>query len=1521
MDSLLKKIDDGMENTSAPEWKLPLQDIGEETMEMLVNHNTKENGGLQQCDKTNERRITDNEALPYKKTVGFSEGVDLHEYTTVPERQEAQNDQYSQDVNTQWNRSRLKQRPQQPVPSLPPREESEEESESEEEPELTIAELKEHGLQDTGLKLSNVLDSRQNIHHLKQMVQDVDTRATQVGQESNQRKLSLALQPTRQLVLNEQSDSQSEDEGDDEGEEDEEDEDDEDDEGEGYEEYGDEEGEGVSPITDTSPSRIPLANKVDINNFNLENATRHSRVSSGSSYAGSASDLETTTISGNHKLLEYNGQIPPELKYKPPSDSNFVSTFPKFTKQPNPSSAHGFITDYESARENLNGSTSDVNSEYREASVENLNIPSGIRDISPELERVRSTDSSRHDDTLREEDHKGCNTTVEDSDQSHTFDKDEEESKDRIEYAGLHEASSSCASGEINESSPRAEHPKLTEDLNVPAASPGTSRAASSGTQISQDSDAMKESTEEDNFKRASSFKSRGPQLPPLIPTVEAGPIFNEDPFEEVFDSSGDSLDLTRSVKPSDYISIWHSQADDLKSHSPTVSANSQFSQRSVSSQSSTHSVPHNEFRFKPRIVSRSRYYNPESRIVVPSDSEDDDVIYTVDRAMDPRSRNTLISKQLKNSLRNNKRSNPLRLAALGLQAQVTVNQEENENSLFANYPTTLAPLGDNYNPRKEVISEVKQERDQATNFDELEDKLTTDLPNMPDKFELQSYEHLAALTNTPEVNHVEVPHLSQVKETSLPLTNKSGQKEKLPSYSSKYLKGSSPVIIPSRSGTTIPNTEILTPPPRSMNRKESSPTLAPAPSFYRLGVSPSGFMNAKNNSMALESFTNEFEFPPVPLTAPTTTSKTPDVSQRNQETDVILAKDPKELNLRPSLPDIGLADDLEHYFEALSVDDHSTSDSMKKMRKGNYNIWNEEFDLTKGGNRKSSIPSEVLSKLLESETGVENRDANQSRNSESSQGYIKTPMDDVLIGRGLSVNGLEAVVSNEEASERNSVLFDEFHNENLYQTPIHSPMGKVHVASPFRPVSPSKSPSHEFIKPQNKQVKEKASFVPHTPTNVELLPSKSLPDSPPDSGPDSKLKNTSKPVNNSSFSNGEREENAKNLSNIEVDRELTTEKSKASHVTGAILPEDTTDIDRDVFPDAGTLYLKLGGISGIKLHGTKLRKAQFALEFDNGKNVAQSPWQPMAENSQIKLEREFEVLLDKNLRKERKIVMTLKCRYEKIVHRPETEEILEKVPISSKKSLFGKKREQYQYRKKLVTKPPKRDEWEYIFARDGSFGRCELVLDEDFLNHTKFQIRTIKLDVKNEWARQHGPLDKEPHQLPRIAPYVIGKLRLDACYLSRSSALEKFPKSLDIARGIMSKYRTQQGISKEGYLLQGGGDLDNEIVRRFFKLQGNKLIGYHEVTRKAKIIVNLLKVSDVVGVTNANGENSNEALGAQSCFRLVFTDKETITFDTEYSTDEKYDWFTKLKHVVDLNKSHQPWVKTFHENFVINSV
>lgn len=87
-----------------------------------------------------------------------------------------------------------------------------------------------------------------------------------------------------------------------------------------------------------------------------------------------------------------------------------------------------------------------------------------------------------------------------------------------------------------------------------------------------------------------------------------------------------------------------------------------------------------------------------------------------------------------------------------------------------------------------------------------------------------------------------------------------------------------------------------------------------------------------------------------------------------------------------------------------------------------------------------------------------------------------------------------------------------------------------------------------------------------------------------------------------------------------------------------------------------------------------------------------------------------------------------------------------------------------------------------------------------------------------NKWSRIadkiHG--SKRLYELPRKAPHKVASLDVEACFLERTSAFEQFPKQFSLVNKIVSKYKLQQNIYKEGYLLQDGGDLKGKIENRF---------------------------------------------------------------------------------------------------------
>ena len=119
---------------------------------------------------------------------------------------------------------------------------------------------------------------------------------------------------------------------------------------------------------------------------------------------------------------------------------------------------------------------------------------------------------------------------------------------------------------------------------------------------------------------------------------------------------------------------------------------------------------------------------------------------------------------------------------------------------------------------------------------------------------------------------------------------------------------------------------------------------------------------------------------------------------------------------------------------------------------------------------------------------------------------------------------------------------------------------------------------------------------------------------------------------------------------------------------------EEPQDSKED-FPDMGTLYLSIKAISTLALYGTKSHRGSYAIVFDNGENVIQTPWESLPYDGNIRIDKEFELPIDfikkgdsSSASSERdgykKCVITLKCKYERPRH--ELVEVVDKVPVLS---------------------------------------------------------------------------------------------------------------------------------------------------------------------------------------------------------------------------------------------------------------
>lgn len=351
-----------------------------------------------------------------------------------------------------------------------------------------------------------------------------------------------------------------------------------------------------------------------------------------------------------------------------------------------------------------------------------------------------------------------------------------------------------------------------------------------------------------------------------------------------------------------------------------------------------------------------------------------------------------------------------------------------------------------------------------------------------------------------------------------------------------------------------------------------------------------------------------------------------------------------------------------------------------------------------------------------------------------------------------------------------------------------------------------------------------------------------------------------------------------------------------------------------DSNPETGYLFINLDSVS-LQLIGIKQHDAQFSLEIDNGINVTKTEWKSVSNEKCLVLDNQLCIPISKG--KEEKLYLTLKCKY----RRPQKQlvEVVEKVRVG--KSFGGLGKSKYIYERKFAEKKVNYDEWDYLFAQDGSFARVEFAISNNFLEeHKKYKRSFDTKNMLNQWAKVIPNKDSNQKTLSkdllRREPFVIASLKYNVYYAERTDPLEKFPKTLKDAISIAEKFKKQQSITKEGYLVQDGGDLNGLIEKRYFKLYGTDLTGYNESTMKPKITINLLNVKEIISTMdeeNFNGKsyrNFTNLFLFGECFTLIFKNNETISFNCQLSGKETREWYLCLKDIIKMNVTHQPWIK-----------
>ncbi|SCU96572.1 LAFA_0G06986g1_1 [Lachancea sp. 'fantastica'] len=638
VDTLLSEIE--KEIPASASRQIPLQDIGDDTMEKIVSYNTRSNSSLgaqeEDHNESAERPLLEPRN---RKSVMFNDKPELHEYSGTETSVAAEELQKHLDEATAvaWNLSSL------PQPDIEKKKKTRDLSHDHRQEDeandqhhrvssgsecsqssllLTTEELRSNSVANLHDRLDLVLGSKPgspNVPKLKEMINHVDNLAfaPSMDRTAQTKPLRITFESTPPLGGNNPQHELLE-----------------------YEIQSSESDEEVFSRIPHSPSKIPTTNTIRINRLanspTLRPNQEPSRVSSGSSMDESITDLETTMKQDKFNLLRTSvplaGNNIHEIArsdFEMSNRSLIVSDAAR-----NDSRVFSMATtadEFQSARESAESYSSADESQQFQA-IEDLQISEGL---------------VREDNTLTK-----INEIVKLGDYHHS-------NSGAYSKGNKFLPSDFDLSGEDMVKSPSTSTVQVSslQDLNKANSADVEVEDEHLGDKSVETSDQIEESSDDNSENSSSSIdeeeevalpvsKDRGEtndafaneektQDPTAAIVAERVPaevrepnegflkdtrvisnnlanVFDEDAiFADIGDTSQDSVDITYSLKPT-YLSIWHSQ-EVSSSASPTISSHSQFSHQSNITSESSSSAPSN-FKLKPRIVSRTKIYYPRTR-------------------------------------------------------------------------------------------------------------------------------------------------------------------------------------------------------------------------------------------------------------------------------------------------------------------------------------------------------------------------------------------------------------------------------------------------------------------------------------------------------------------------------------------------------------------------------------------------------------------------------------------------------------------------------------------------------------------------------------------------------------------------------------------------------------------------------------------------------------------------------------------------------------------------------------------
>lgn len=341
---------------------------------------------------------------------------------------------------------------------------------------------------------------------------------------------------------------------------------------------------------------------------------------------------------------------------------------------------------------------------------------------------------------------------------------------------------------------------------------------------------------------------------------------------------------------------------------------------------------------------------------------------------------------------------------------------------------------------------------------------------------------------------------------------------------------------------------------------------------------------------------------------------------------------------------------------------------------------------------------------------------------------------------------------------------------------------------------------------------------------------------------------------------------------------------------------------------ERGKLFLRVMGMKNISLPDLHERNALFNITLDNGVHCIKTPNYKMSKSA-VYVGKEFELAVGESL----EFILTMKASYNK--PRETMKEIKERKVVRSTNKIgrmFGSR--EIVTTTKFVPQEVK-DPWSNVIAKDGSFARCYVDLDQ-YVDQITGTATNFNLNCFNEWATKSG-------NGARCEPYGIAQLEVKMLFVPRSEPYEILPTSIKTAYESLDDLRAEKMMRLEGYLHQEGGDCES-WKKRFFKLSGTNLIAHSEFSHKTRAKINLAKVVEVIYVdkenmnrSSSNYRNFSDILLVENAFKIRFANGEIIDFGAP-NKDEKIRWITAIQEIVYRNKfRRQPWVKIMQKHNV----